>query len=1024
MFRRNSKTFLFFLIAALLALLFLGGCVSVETAKFNEKVCNKFDELAKVNSGVVCAKWLVENFSSEIDELGQANPEMKQNLSSYAESDARIRYFCQPGRYQDGVQLTLEENCGELGLACDALTADSPGLAHCKQPECGNSKCETSENNENCPADCPKIEVCNNDGACTEGETLENCPADCETATEQPPVSQGTNTCVSITGDKGSTGKDALPKVRFYWGWGDNENELPLNACENIYCDPAQFSIVLMKKIKQINDAGESYFTNPQQYENITKFNVNLIGDNYNENFLKDFANDQGLLEAPGWFSSATTPFNKYLLNAGAMNFNQAKIESGKYSVEIIANLGLYARQRGLKQLFYNSEPNATIRINLTKISSAENNPFYFLPINGGIGLSGGRNGYGTKFVPSSSEKILITTNVFAESPSGAKTVQTNFSNNDFEKMNTANTRSVVFALSNKAETMDFYSSSPVQVLGIFDPANAANGLSYQLLSSSGELEPTTGSATTWKAFASESDCKDSQGGPLPHYDSDEKQPNCDLGTGKSFLVKKGTGTYKTFYSTIFYVPQNMELSLKTCSNGSIFATKNAAANETQTIALEKNPQDTLVSIQSIFSLVEEKKICVVTKNGATKFFWNERKLPEEIQAKATEFTTATLASCTGSEAPEPGQPECDVKNINDFTATKATALSEELSQKVLEFLLEGSRNRSLAITLLTGQYTAGIPEETQQETINYLLSASSQHYNPGLARNLAIEFNPGKDYGACDTRKENPKPSSECGETVRNIFEPSAEPIVLSQGLFDEIFNYLTEGARNKGTAKEFAVGQLQYKELSTDFQTSLVDYIKSRDNWLALKVAKELMCGAATTPEDTGRTEPTDTEETTPTETQICTPAAKECQESTLRQCKEDGSGWAETQCPNGCQNEQCLECIPNTIVCTDTLNNKFNQCNAEGTAWSEEQKCGDILANSSCAINADGIQGCYLTECKEDEKVSGGETGIEACSKKGYDLCKEAKAWEWFTTNKKTCDFRMAFWGGSATCCKITE
>ncbi|HLD58129.1 MAG TPA: hypothetical protein VI977_00605 [archaeon] len=1090
-------------------------------AEFNKNNCDKLNSLYGSFSGTICAQELADNFANALEQLEQAgHKDWAGNIQSLAAQKGIINYSCDSSNLENGVQLSLNTLCAY------------------------NEKCVQDKNTATCQ------------------KTGENESA--ETSAE----------CTTVSGEKGLTGEAALPKVRFYWNWGEAENQLPENACESIYCDPVQFTITLMKKLHNI--LGDS---NPQ----VNSFTANIIGDSFNSSFLQDFAGEQEFVEAPSWFDSGTAALGKYLLQ-DKIKFSPENISSGKYNVTVEINGD--NEMNGF--LFTNTgEPNATITVKLEKVSDPEEqNPFYFLPINGNIGTANGRQGYGTKF-DNTGTPILISGEYSTKSNTGSKTVSAN-TINDFETLNAGDTRSLVLQIANKAETIDFYPSNPVQALGVFNPSTATAGLSFKLLSNEQDFVPSTENATTWQAFGSEQDCIDSEGNALPYFDFDKKQESCSLGTGKSFLVAKSAGTYKTFYSTIFYVPQNQNLTLKTCSTGSVFATENATANDTQTIALETSPENSVSSIQSVFNLVAEKKICVITKNGATKFAWNERELSKEIQEKSQEFSETSLQTCSGAEAAEctlgsieefapvqarvlseelfnetanylldgskkkdltktllesqfqegiaaetqqnvidyllatnPGlarniaiafnpakdygdcdtrkenpksaaecwqtvlnvfdpstEPvalstdlfnelidysaanarnkgmaknlfekqlklqgldtawqtglvdylktrnralalkvakelkcgeavavekaikECTVETLSDFRPSAEKALSEELLQETANFLLEGfGRNKSLAIELSKEQYTAGISSETQQQTINYLVPI-----NPGLARNIAIEFNPAKDYGDCDNRTENPKASAECGQTILNIFDAGTEPVALSAELFGELFNYLTENTRNKGMAKNLFEKQLRYGKLDIAFETELLNYLKTRNAGLALKIAKELGCVKAAQ----GTIEE-------------CTPAAAECQENVLKTCKEDGTGWIERECPNSCSNGACLECTTNAVVCTDLLNNKFKECNAEG-AWSEEQRCTDVLANSSCATNTEGIQGCYLAECTE-EKVAGGETGLEACTRKNNDLCKEAKTWEWFTVNKKNCNFKMPFWGGTAVCCKTT-
>ncbi|MDD5148366.1 MAG: hypothetical protein PHH08_02780, partial [Candidatus ainarchaeum sp.] len=307
----------------------------------------------------------------------------------------------------------------ECQKAGDCHADDSCAVAQCTEGKCSTApKCSP-------PLQCAEgncgfarqESVCG-DSFCSEGEAFENCPQDCLEAAE----------CVSAAGETGKTGKNALPKVRFYWGWGNGENELPENACQKIYCDPVQFTIALMKKIKKIDDSsGNSFFCDSCEMEYDNKFTANLIGDNYSENFLHDFAGQQGFLEAPAWFDSNSTPLKQLLLE-NRITFEPEYITSGKYSWE------LHMERKN---------KNILIKITLAKISDAEKNLFYYLPFNGRIGSETARD-YGIKFENSGSP-ILISQEL-PSARTGAKTVKTAVEGK-FETLNTGETRGTVLKL-------------------------------------------------------------------------------------------------------------------------------------------------------------------------------------------------------------------------------------------------------------------------------------------------------------------------------------------------------------------------------------------------------------------------------------------------------------------------------------------------------------------------------------------------------------------------------------------------
>jgi len=98
--------------------------------------------------------------------------------------------------FEPNITLTAKEGVNSLSVyALKARLSSSQEVARVRfivnsqtTPRCGNDRCESGENSNNCPADCstpPPASVCPND-MCEEDETFDSCPEDCENP--EPPV--------------------------------------------------------------------------------------------------------------------------------------------------------------------------------------------------------------------------------------------------------------------------------------------------------------------------------------------------------------------------------------------------------------------------------------------------------------------------------------------------------------------------------------------------------------------------------------------------------------------------------------------------------------------------------------------------------------------------------------------------------------------------------------------------------------------------------------------------------------------
>ncbi|MFH1239778.1 MAG: hypothetical protein V1672_01050, partial [Candidatus Diapherotrites archaeon] len=266
------------------------------------------------------------------------------------------------------------------------------------------------------------------------------------------------NYCLGGDGQVGGTGEGMAPRVKFDWDWdswaglkkvGDPtgvSNIGNMMSCDKegpndkkfYFCDPTQFTITVVEKLKLLENVIENYkdkelIEGKGQGEELvtylTQFQTYLIGDNYNDDFKQDFVSyylyDQ-FYSTPDYFNHQ---WYKYLYNNGTSRIRfqnrtydnwvsppewfteDTRIVSGLYDVTIKVNF-----DDGVNSKFFISgEPTTNITVELVKSYeySAPVNPLYFMPFNGNVGISSenGRVGYGIAYTYDQQPLILTEKN-------------------------------------------------------------------------------------------------------------------------------------------------------------------------------------------------------------------------------------------------------------------------------------------------------------------------------------------------------------------------------------------------------------------------------------------------------------------------------------------------------------------------------------------------------------------------------------------------------------------------------------
>jgi len=474
------------------------------------------------------------------------------------------------------------------------------------------------------------------------------------------------NFCIGSDGTLGLTGNSALPKIKLSWDFvGDNA--ISIDECDKkpsndfIYCDPTQFSIELAQKLHRIEElANQGDFAGLEQYKS---FKAYLIGDNYSEDFQKDFAYfyTHGFFAAPSWFTSEPTPWHIYFADPERLTFEPREITGGLYNITLDFNF-----EAEEYNFFNESKPTARIKVRFEKIHDVgvdvPYSPFYFLPFNGLVGTMREdedgkveRKGYGVGFTNDNEPIVLnVAGNSFIDTQaSGGRDTYKTAIYRDFAELN-IDPRGRVFEIDFAHRTMRLYASQAMPVImGIQSSNNTAEAF-YQLYAGDNVFGESLSTLSYWTGIATSPSlgCGDFYGNALPYKVPDSSASSFDECCAMSeyhlpafgFRWPNVADNESIFLSTVFYLPydQRMSLSSACADNISVFASQSGISTSPgEALSLETMLR--IQKLQDVLNLIESELVCVAPERSNLPpvdnkyvFFWNEQKIEEQLeQAKA-----------------------------------------------------------------------------------------------------------------------------------------------------------------------------------------------------------------------------------------------------------------------------------------------------------------------------------------------------------------------------------------------------
>ena len=423
---------------------------------------------------------------------------------------------------------------------------------------------------------------------------------------------------------------------------------------------------------------------NVQTLNNLMHFDAYLIRDGYSADFEQDFRDyyvSNSFADAPVWFKGTPSQkgFSSYygtdLLGFTNKYFNDPTLPAaGKYRVDLSILFGD-------EWTFFDGEgnPSAGIVAEFYHLDNpSPNSPFYRMPFNGLVGLENtvfDRVGYGVEYINMGEEIVKINDSLvqtYSGVGSSALSHVTVEERTDIRSLNSIpSTRGNLLEVTANAGTgtgtLDFTPSLATPLMmRVNHEVNPNPFAAYYQLSRNGTPQDTGNTLTFWEGAGN---CYDFGGTPIYekfNYSPDRAGLPTDQYPSWPYLYavdwERALVGGNAFLRTIFYTPADGAYSLNGEAGTARFITANYPDYSTSqlldgiTTMPYNNASSAIDSLQDVFDLVGEGKICVSDSGAKARFFWN----PETIYKQTGQTSISALTNqlkagitCLGP----PGQP-------------------------------------------------------------------------------------------------------------------------------------------------------------------------------------------------------------------------------------------------------------------------------------------------------------------------------------------------------------------------------
>ncbi len=417
-----------------------------------------------------------------------------------------------------------------------------------------------------------------------------------------------------------------------------------------------------------------------QTLTSLLHYDAYLIRDGYSndfENDFRDYYSTNAFADAPSWFKGSgagIAGFNAFYGNDDQLVFSNKYFAdttlpaAGKYHVDISAFFG-----SDWKLLDSNGQPKATIGVDFYHSENpSPNSPFYKLPFDGQVGLNNttyDRVGYGLEYINTSATPIKINDSLVRTfSGEGSSALgQVNVKQvNDLRVLNSipstrGNLLEVNAPAGSASQSIVFSPSLATPLMMKITHANTPLPFSvfYQLTENGSPID-TGNTLTLWEGAGN---CYDYTGVPVYeryNFTPDRAATPQDKLTAWQYSYvqdwPRALVSGNEYLRTILYTPSSAtgSFGLQIEGGGAKLFTSNYSTPSTNvlldgiTTLPYNNASTTIDSIQDVFDLVADKKICVSDSGSKARFFWNPETLYKQTsQTSISAFTNSLVAGQT-----------------------------------------------------------------------------------------------------------------------------------------------------------------------------------------------------------------------------------------------------------------------------------------------------------------------------------------------------------------------------------------
>ncbi len=426
--------------------------------------------------------------------------------------------------------------------------------------------------------------------------------------------------------------------------------------------------------VQDSNPAWTSEVKNTSGLANLLRFKAMLIEDNYNDSFVKDFADyysNVRFFDTQTFFRdpSAKNTLNKYYFGEN-ISFNNSFFDStrlsgaGEFGVDVNIDFG------NSWNLFAGNAPSAEIKtIFGKKAEPFPPSPFYYLPFDSEVGIKNGaleRKEYGTAY-ETSGTAIKFNETDFDKMPESAKTkalkkakarLETDLNAINANALSRGNIFSIALQDANANAEIVFSPSYavPVAMVVTEEKPEAAASVAYQFFRGA-KAENAGSSLAYWTGMGNctgflEQNAKDAfdfspdrRAKPSDRIPDYNKSYAFDLGN-----IEQGGNAW---FKTIVFLPLDGEFAMQAASANIKLGSLGEPPGQRTTLRgipgmnfNNKGSNNAVKTISDAFALVESGNACVSSNGLSMAIWWNQQALEKAtVDGKSIETIEKNLGA-------------------------------------------------------------------------------------------------------------------------------------------------------------------------------------------------------------------------------------------------------------------------------------------------------------------------------------------------------------------------------------------